>query len=267
MLASDMICFLSITAVTLTAFASAFNVVLDTRGLLLFGLRLRACFMMMLGDINFEDFPSTAAPLVFFFVVLHHLQLVNMLIAKMGDTYSRITEEAEHRFWLERARICLAIEGEDQKAIVEDESTQYWITEGEGLLQKRMLTVHETDKKHWDREVSSKAAWRAVVKSMKKPQAAPTGDNKVALVAEAATVVAPDATATPARAASATVQAIAQADHASGLQQGRQHATCATANAVVSLDVVNERLDRLQALVETIASSFSRLERQLCSDC
>jgi hypothetical protein len=152
MLASDMIGFLSITAVTLTAFASAFNLVLDTRGLLLFGLRLRACFMMMLGDINFEDFTSTAAPLVFFFVVLHRLQLVNMLIAKMGDTYSRITEEAEHRFWLERARMCLAIEGEDHKGIVEDKSKRYWITEGKAPLQKRMVTIWDIDQKRWDRE-------------------------------------------------------------------------------------------------------------------
>jgi len=78
--------------------------------------RVEELLCAMLGNFELTDYRSTSThpSLVTFFVLIYvillSVVLVNMLIAKMGDTYSKISQEAELRWRLEMARMVLSLE-------------------------------------------------------------------------------------------------------------------------------------------------------------
>jgi hypothetical protein len=80
-----------------------------------------------------------------FYVVIMGILLINLLIAMMGDTYSRITEDAEKEWHLEWARIIYAIEDEMSYSERQQKTLEYaTLIGGEKFLQ-----VLEIDPDHY----------------------------------------------------------------------------------------------------------------------
>ena len=155
MIVADMRAFTLISGVFLGAFSIAFNLLsrpyAGTNLRAPFGRQVRDMFAAMLGEFELEKYgenmshPQLATVLVLTYVMLLSVVLVNMLIAKMGDTYGRISDQAEHRWLLEKARMVLSIEesmSEEERLL---DSNTYWINvDGD-----RYLQVEEVDEKHY----------------------------------------------------------------------------------------------------------------------
>ena len=70
---------------------------------------------------------------------------VNLLIAMMGDTYSKVVDEARMIWQLEQARILFSIENEMSPAEREKELAGYQINIGGELF----VQVYKTDDQHF----------------------------------------------------------------------------------------------------------------------
>ena len=71
-----------------------------------------------------------------------------MLVAKMGDTYAKISEQAELRWRLEVARMVLSMERSMSEEERKEESNKYWVIMDGG---RRYLQVEEEDTEHWNK--------------------------------------------------------------------------------------------------------------------
>jgi ABC-type Fe3+-citrate transport system substrate-binding protein len=76
-------------------------------------------------------------------IVMMNVQ--NLLIAMMGDTYSNMSVEAEKIWKLEKSRIIFSIEQEMSSEERESEENRYWVT----LNGKKYVQVEEEDKSHF----------------------------------------------------------------------------------------------------------------------
>lgn len=117
MFVQDVMLFVIIYGVFLLGFAQAFYIELGETGWGAFLNRIQSCFSTMLGDINFDEYKEAQHPilstfLITFYIVVISVMLLNLLIAMMGDTYSKICEDARMIWQLERARILFSIETE-----------------------------------------------------------------------------------------------------------------------------------------------------------
>ncbi len=70
----------------------------------------------------------------------------------MGNTYSKINEEADRKWQLERARIIFAIENEMSFEQRNDEKTRYWLERQE----KRYIQILDIDKTHFQKKKEKK---------------------------------------------------------------------------------------------------------------
>eukprot|EP00466_Bigelowiella_natans_P013853 jgi/Bigna1/139376/aug1.50_g14084 len=153
MIISDMGVFLMIAFVFLGGFSTSFhllgvNVGEGNQGLL---DQVEYCIAAMLGSFELETYRLApyrrlTTSLALIYVVLLSVLLVNMLIAKMGDTYARISDEADKRWQLEKARLIWSMErsmtGNERRC----KSCVYWVS----VKGKRYLQVEEVDHEHWD---------------------------------------------------------------------------------------------------------------------
>ena len=138
-------------AVFALGFSLAFFVQFRGVGVAAFLRIMQQCFGMMLGELHFGEIetrardPWLAVVLAVSYTVLIAVMLLNLLIAMMGDTYSRIREDARLIWRLEQARIIFSIETEMTEADWAVASNQYW-TEIGG---QRFVQVYEVDQDHF----------------------------------------------------------------------------------------------------------------------
>lgn len=153
MLLTDFLRFTIIYAVFLMGFSQAFYVLFDEAGLMAFVDRIKMCFSSMMGDFELDQYVNTRFPLVnvtlmIVYVVVVAIMLLNLLIAMMGDTYARISEDAEKQWRLQWARIIFSIENEMSLTEREDPANKYWTV----IDKKRYLQVQEVDSGHFTRQ-------------------------------------------------------------------------------------------------------------------
>eukprot|EP00004_Rigifila_ramosa_P007689 TRINITY_DN1882_c0_g1_i1.p1 TRINITY_DN1882_c0_g1~~TRINITY_DN1882_c0_g1_i1.p1 ORF type:complete len:872 (-),score=247.67 TRINITY_DN1882_c0_g1_i1:13-2559(-) len=149
------------------AFLLLFNEYDGTGGMFnIFGKRLSESFFMLLGQVNIDDYASTEWPVVsigllIIYIAINIILLLNLLIAMMGDTFSRIFEEAEKQWTLEWARIIFSIESEMPEKERRLKKNMYWTeledgdadgTDKHTKHKKRFLQIEETDSTYWDKE-------------------------------------------------------------------------------------------------------------------
>jgi len=155
MLTSDLKTFSIISFVFLGGFSTAFHLLGTGNGNDTLGTQVVSMVATILGDFDVSSYqskryPRLATALALLYISLLSLVLVNMLIAKMGDTYSKIAEQAEKRWSLERARLVIDIErsmSEKQKLSFGDESKRYWIVGiNPASPNDRYIQVEEYDK-------------------------------------------------------------------------------------------------------------------------
>jgi len=118
MLLNDVLRFFLVYVVFLLAFSHTFMVLDHHQSAGIFG-NLASLFDATLGEFDIsaswtggKPNPSVSVGLLVVFVVLVSIQLINLLIAMMGDTYSQVNEDAEKQWQLERARIIFSLENE-----------------------------------------------------------------------------------------------------------------------------------------------------------
>ena len=103
MLLQDIFLFFTIYSVFLTGFTLAFHVQFDDVGLNGFITRAQGSFVTMLGDLNMDLYtdpekvknPTLASMLLILYIMVISVMLLNLLIAMMGDTYSKVIEGAK----------------------------------------------------------------------------------------------------------------------------------------------------------------------------
>lgn len=156
MLMGDMVQFGCLTSVFMIGFSLAFFIATTDpieRGPSTFGSKLFDCFHMMTSGFDKEERAggTLLTTLLVLYSVLVTILLLNMLIAMMGDTYSKVSEAAQQQWLLERARIIITLEHERSAAERESEAGKYWV-EIEGLRYMQIEDVSDT----WGRaEVAS----------------------------------------------------------------------------------------------------------------
>ena len=139
------------------AFSTAIFVVLQPvsdRSVAMFGDQLLTCFEWLTGG-GFEGDVVENAPrgkvlmiiLLASFTILGAIVLLNLLVAMMGDTYAKVSENAVAKWQLERARIMLSLERGIPRARRDRLANSVWIElDGERFLQVQLVdgkTAHE----------------------------------------------------------------------------------------------------------------------------
>lgn len=157
----DALPFVCIFSVFLGCFSTCFWLLDDDHqgggaGLL---VHLQRCLAAILGAINLEDYSGVGVEssdesvlyglrsciellLVGFYLTLVSIVLLNMLIAKMGDTYNHVTENADRKWLMEWARVVQSIEREMSHE--ELEIQKYWVDGGDS--DEKFLQIEEYDK-------------------------------------------------------------------------------------------------------------------------
>ncbi|KAJ9445203.1 Transient receptor potential cation channel subfamily A member 1 [Diplonema papillatum] len=160
MLSTDMLQFLVIFITFQLGFTQAFHLVLntDTEGTGygdVYFRHLKACFEVLLGQVDLNISADTSYPLVAYFVMVSYVILVtilllNLLIAMMSTTFSTIQDEADVIWNLEFSRMNLSLESELSHK--ERQKLKWWtIVEGRRCFMLPMLT-EEGKKEYWDYE-------------------------------------------------------------------------------------------------------------------
>jgi len=155
MFMQDVLLFMLIYGVFVLGFAQAFYVEFEEAGWKAFGIRIQKCFATMLGEVEFDEYTGSKHPvlatfLITIYIVVISVMLLNLLIAMMGDTYSKIVDEAQQIWQLEQARILFSIENEMSKSERELELAGYQINIGGDLFvqvslpRRRVLCLRPT---------------------------------------------------------------------------------------------------------------------------
>eukprot|EP00455_Lapot_gusevi_P012680 TRINITY_DN1605_c0_g1_i4.p1 TRINITY_DN1605_c0_g1~~TRINITY_DN1605_c0_g1_i4.p1 ORF type:complete len:685 (+),score=183.66 TRINITY_DN1605_c0_g1_i4:122-2176(+) len=156
MLVVDVSRFTCLVLVFFMGFSQAMYVLFEDDGAIAFAVRLKALFLAMLGDFDFDEyqgnrFPVLAITLLVIFVVVVSIMLLNILVAMMGDTYGNITEEADKQWSLERARIMFSLQNEMTYDEMMGPDYRYWTD----LNGARYLQVISVDEAHYEAEHDS----------------------------------------------------------------------------------------------------------------
>eukprot|EP00808_Paulinella_micropora_P004622 g14134.t1 len=156
MMKSDVVRFAVIYSVLLLGFSAAFIVLQDSGDLpvdeyvLAFCQMISTLFMVMLGDVGFQDFNEDIMPeykwlsslFLLLYVIVITIMLLNLLIAMMGNTYDEVNETSTKEWNLSFAQIVLSVEHEmDKKDLRTTNDYKYWTVIGG----KRYLQLTETD--------------------------------------------------------------------------------------------------------------------------
>ena len=135
MLGSDLLRFFIIFATFLIGFTQALYLLVNKYGAQYFFRRLMGCFVALLGQADItaliieEDsshFPTLSTFLLVVYVLMVSILLLNLLIAMMTTTYSKIYDESDKVWNLEWARIVLAT---DHSLTFEEKNSpeyRYW---------------------------------------------------------------------------------------------------------------------------------------------
>ena len=171
MLATDIPAFLMAVSVFMGAFASGMYILSNKVGLHFWMRDLEVCLMAVLGDPQMEHFegtldvwPLVAKVFLILYMITVSLVMLNMLIAKMGSTYDRISQQSELEWLLERGRVLSSIEHEMSAAELAKCRELYWVKDENGT---DCFQVKDHDPEHWVR-----------MQEKKKKRAAETGSNK-----------------------------------------------------------------------------------------
>jgi len=157
MLIADFRRFGTIFVIFLFGFSEAFYIIFNESGFYAFLARIKACFVAMLGAFEFDDYSAARYPplsiaLLLIYVVVVTILLLNLLIAMMGDTFQRISEDADKKWHLEWARIIFSIENEMSPHERLDPANQYWTT----VNGNRYLQVQEVNANHFKKTKKKK---------------------------------------------------------------------------------------------------------------
>ena len=113
----------------------------------------QACTYTFLSKFDPDQFeavynmwPRLASCIVTLMLVLVMLVLMNLLLARMGDTYNRISEQAELEWLLQRARVVRSIETE----MTDEELHVVWNGHLElDMSGRECFRVAEVDNEYW----------------------------------------------------------------------------------------------------------------------
>lgn len=176
MLHKDVLRFLVVYSVFLFGFSQAFYVLNDSRGASGLLDSVRMCFEATFGEFNFEvgtyisiwillptfnfqlltfeqeshgDAESNYRLLSVFllvgYIVVVSICLFNLLIAMMGDTYTKVSANAENKWRLERARVIISIENEMTMTDRKHPRNKYFVE----IENVRFIHVYDNDEKHF----------------------------------------------------------------------------------------------------------------------
>jgi hypothetical protein len=153
MMSSDIPAFLVVILVFMGAFASALYMLSHKVGMDMLVFSFQSCLNTILDDFDADQFgdsffiwPRVAQLVITFYLLIVTLVLMNMLIAKMGDTYNRISEIAELEWLLQRARVVNSIENEmsdEQMAVIRN---AHWVLNRDG---EHCFQIEEVDWEYW----------------------------------------------------------------------------------------------------------------------
>eukprot|EP01126_Amoeba_proteus_P048002 TRINITY_DN5523_c0_g1_i1.p1 TRINITY_DN5523_c0_g1~~TRINITY_DN5523_c0_g1_i1.p1 ORF type:complete len:631 (-),score=144.40 TRINITY_DN5523_c0_g1_i1:133-2025(-) len=150
MLTTDVVRFLAVYSVFLGSFSQAFFILFNEHGFFEFLHRIKSTFMVMLGDIqldNYIELPSSflATPLIVFYVLVVTIMLLNILVAMMGSTFNAIYDDADKEWQVQWAKIIFSIENEmtDEERCSQD--SKYWCD----IAGKRYIQVEDYDPTHY----------------------------------------------------------------------------------------------------------------------
>ena len=124
----------------------------DSNGFEAFFIRLEKSMSVMFGDFSLEEYrlekhwSRLQVVLILLYVMIVTLILINMLVAKMGDTFARISEQAERSWLLERARVIVSIEKEMSRNERYSDKNKYWVMNETG---KRCFQISEVNHDVW----------------------------------------------------------------------------------------------------------------------
>lgn len=85
------------------------------------------------------------------YIVVVSICLLNLLIAMMGDTYTKVSTNAENKWRLERARVIMSIENEMTMADRQHPRNKYFVQIG----LERFIHIYDNDEKHFAQVVTT----------------------------------------------------------------------------------------------------------------
>lgn len=119
MMLNDIPRFAIVYMAVLIGFSQAFSLLLEPRnGFWAFFQQVKLLVLLACsGDMDYDYYSASSVPwltqgLIFMYIVITVILLLNLLIAMMGNTYSQIYDASTKRWYVERANIMLAIEQE-----------------------------------------------------------------------------------------------------------------------------------------------------------
>ena len=98
-----------ILVIFLLGFGQSFFIIFGESGFTPLVERINSCVLVMLGTSDINDymrgrFPALSVGILLLYIILVGILLLNLLIAMMGDTFARISDDAEKQWHLEWAR-------------------------------------------------------------------------------------------------------------------------------------------------------------------
>eukprot|EP00659_Diplonema_papillatum_P009750 gene9750-15135_t len=164
MLGSDLMRFLIIFACFLLGFTQALYLLVNKYGAYYFFKRLMGCFVALLGqadissliiDEDSSNFPFISTALLMIYVLMVSILLLNLLVAMMTTTYSKIYDESDKVWNLEWARLVVTMESQLTTEQKSAKRYKYW---GESVTEtgtRRFFLLPSMRQE--DKEVFSKA--------------------------------------------------------------------------------------------------------------
>jgi len=137
----------------------------DSDGPTLFGNRIEKLFLVMLGNIDFEDFNADlrakwfGSILLVIYVVLVTILLLNLLIAMMANTYNQVESRSNLEWLLAYAQIITEIEREMRRKSLSEEQVKYWVM----YKGARYMLCQEEDPQYFLRETQEEKEQKAVL--------------------------------------------------------------------------------------------------------
>ena len=106
----------------------------------------------------YNHWPRLGPTIITVYVMMVTLVMMNLLIARMGDTYNRISDSAELEWLLQRARVVRGMENELNDAEHEEIMNHFLVLDRVG---KPCLQVKEVDHGYWRKSKNESSAGQA----------------------------------------------------------------------------------------------------------
>lgn len=168
MFLSDMGVFLIISTIFIGGFSTAFHLLRGSGKASAapagtFSEQIEVCVAAMLGSFELDayknvPYPALSKGMLLVMSTLLSVILMNLLIAKMGVTFSQISDESERHWRLERARMILTAEQNMSVEQRQSPKNAYWVV----VKNARYLQVQEVNANHWRKKKPTGGAAAAV---------------------------------------------------------------------------------------------------------